>query len=143
MPTVAKQLGQAPHLSPLLRRLRKMGLAEPEDLRRLAVARGCTHYRRPDDINPLVDPGSAQVSNLELAIAMVTAAQSFDPVLVRCAAQLLSGEDRGGSDCQLSSARAGGAGIASYRQSGSRVGLGRHREMASSSFASSRYGGNS
>ena len=93
MPTVAEQIGQTPHLSPLLRRLRHCGLAEPEDLRRLAVARGCWHYRRPnDDLHPPTDPGRKSVSNLELAMGMLTAAQRFDPVLVRCAAQLLSGD---------------------------------------------------
>lgn len=93
MKTVAEQLGQTPHLSPLLRRLRRLGLKDPYDLLRLAVARGCTHYRCSDDSDPPIDPGYAQVSNLDLAIAMVTAAQSFDPVLVRCAAQLLSGNN--------------------------------------------------
>jgi hypothetical protein len=93
MPTIAEQIGQTPHLSPLLRRLRSAGLAEPDDLRRLAVARGCWHYRRPDDdVRPPFDPGPEIVSDLELAMGMLTAAQSFDPVLVRCAAQLLSGE---------------------------------------------------
>ena len=86
MPTIAEQIGQTPHLSPLLRRLRSAGLAEPDDLRRLAVARGCWHYRRPDDdVRPPSDPGPEIVSNLELAMGMLTAAQSFDPVLVRCA----------------------------------------------------------
>ena len=93
MRTVAEQLGQTPHLSPLLRKLRAVGLVAPDDLRRLAVARGCGHYQRPDDQDRPLDPRTAQVPNLELAIAMVTAAQSFDPVLVRCAAQLLSGDD--------------------------------------------------
>jgi hypothetical protein len=93
MPTIAEQIGQTPHLSPLLRRLRRAGLAEPEDLRRLAVARGCRHYRRPDDdLHPMGDPGRENVSDLELAMGMLTAAQRFDPGLVRCAAQLLSGD---------------------------------------------------
>lgn len=93
MKTLAEQIGQTPHLSPLLRKLRKVGLIFPDDLRRLAVARGCDHYRQSDDLSKSFDSGSEQISNLELAIAMVTAAQDFDPVLVRCAAQLLSGED--------------------------------------------------
>ena len=93
MKTVAEQIGGTPHLSPLLRRLRGIGLTEPDDLRRVAVARGCWHYRQPDD-----DLGTERsnhcwesVSDLELAMGMLTAAQRFDPVLIRCAAQLLSG----------------------------------------------------
>jgi hypothetical protein len=93
MQTVAEQLGQTPHLSPLLRKLRGVGLVVPDDLRRLAVARGCSHYQQPGDLEKTPDPRTEQVSNVELAIAMVTAAQSFDPILVRCAAQLLSGSD--------------------------------------------------
>jgi hypothetical protein len=93
MKTVAEQLGQTPHLSPLLRKLRAVGLVAPDDLRRLAVARGCSHYRQTDDQSRSFDPRVEQISNLELAIAMVTAAQSFDPVLVRCASQLLSGNN--------------------------------------------------
>ena len=94
MKTVAEQVGQTPHLSPLLRRLRSLGLTEPEDLRRLAVVRGCKHYRRPgDDLRPPLDPGPERVSDLELAMGMLTAAQGFDPVLVRCAAQLLGGDE--------------------------------------------------
>jgi hypothetical protein len=90
--TVAEQIGQTPHISPLLRRLRKVGLTDPDDLRRLAVARGCWHYRRPDDDlgKECQNPGWQSVSDLELAMGMLTAAQRFDPVLVRCAAQLLS-----------------------------------------------------
>lgn len=92
MKTVAEQLGQTPHLSPLLRKLRKLGLTGPGELQRLAVARGCAHYRSADEGSFPADPGPAVVSDLELAVAMVSGAQEFDPTLVRCAAQLLSGE---------------------------------------------------
>lgn len=93
MKTVAEQLGQTPHLSPLLRKLRTVGLVTPDDLLHLAVARGCSHYQQPDDQGRLLGSRTSRISNLELALAMVTAAQSFDPMLVRCAAQLLSGVD--------------------------------------------------
>lgn len=93
MPTVAEQIGQTPHLSPLLRRLRRAGLTNADDMRRLAVARGCAHYRHPDDDlhgSPTVD--RAVVSDVELAFGMLTAAQQFNLLHVRCAAQLLSTE---------------------------------------------------
>jgi hypothetical protein len=91
--TVAEQIGQTPHLSPLLRRLRRLGFTQPDDLRRLAVFRGCQHYRRPgDDNDPPRDPGTHVVSNEELVIALVSGAQQFDPIFIRCAAQLASGE---------------------------------------------------
>jgi hypothetical protein len=92
MKTVAEQLGQTPHVSPLLRRLRKLGLSDPQYFRCLAVARGCDHYRSADDVSYPADPGPAVISDLELVVAMVSGAQEFDPTLVRCAAQLLSGD---------------------------------------------------
>lgn len=92
MKTVAEQLGQTPHLSPLLRRLRRQGLSDPDQLRRLAVVRGCAHYRNIDDSSYPPDPGQEVVSDAELAVAMVSGAQEFDPLLIRCAAQLLSGD---------------------------------------------------
>ena len=92
MKTIAEQLGQTPHPSPLLRRLRKQGLSNPEQLRRLAVVRGCAHYRNVDDRSDPTDPGQEVVSDGELAVAMVSGVQEFDPLLIRCAAQLLSGD---------------------------------------------------
>lgn len=91
MKTVAEQIGQTPHVSPLLRRLRRLGLKTAGDLRRLAVARGCWHYRRPDDETaapPAVSP--EVVSDAELAIGLLSASQEFDSTHVRCAAQLMS-----------------------------------------------------
>jgi hypothetical protein len=90
--TIAVQLGQTPHLSPLLRRLRRQGFSDPDQLRRLAVVRGCAHYRNIDDSSYPPDPGQEVVSDAELAVAMVSGAQEFDPLLIRCAAQLLSGD---------------------------------------------------
>lgn len=92
MKSLAEHLGQTPHRSPLLRRLRQKGLVAPDDLRRLAVARGCGHYRRSgDEVNAAPSQnGWVTVTNLELAMGMLSAAQDFDPTLIRCAAQLLS-----------------------------------------------------
>lgn len=93
MKSIAEQIGETPHLSPLLRRLRQLGFANPDDLRRLAVKRGRQHYRRPDDdLAAVVDPGLGILSNVELAVALVSGAQQFDPVIIRCAAQILSGD---------------------------------------------------
>lgn len=88
--TLAEHLGSTPHLSPLLHKARRLGLSAPEDLLWLAVHRGCTHYTPPDyDADRVCEPGRARLSDLELAIALCSAAQQYDPVLVRCAAQLL------------------------------------------------------
>jgi len=94
MSTIAKQLGQTPHVSPLLRKVRRLGLAEPEDLRRLAVKRGCSHYGQPDDnLGDVREPGREQFPDIELAFAMLSAEQSFNTRRIRTAVQLLSGVD--------------------------------------------------
>jgi hypothetical protein len=55
------------------------------------VVRGCAHYRDIEDSSCPTDSGQEVVSDAELAVAMVSGAQEFDPLLIRCAAQLLSG----------------------------------------------------
>lgn len=80
------------HLSPLLRKVRRLGFARPEDLLGLAAARGCHHYAPSDiDVRAVRDPGTQALSDEELGIAMISAAQENDPRLIRCAAQLVSG----------------------------------------------------
>jgi len=89
--TLAERLGSTPHLSPLLRKMRRLGFGDPDALLRLAVRRGCAHYAPPDYHPAQVrDPGTDRLSNLDLAVALCSAAQEYDPRLVRCAAQLLS-----------------------------------------------------
>jgi hypothetical protein len=91
--TLAEHLGSTPHLSPLLRKARRLGLSTPEDLLWLAVHRGCTHYMPPDyDADRVREPGRGRLSDLELAIALCSGAQQYNPVLVRCAAQLLGAD---------------------------------------------------
>ena len=94
MKTMAESLGNTTHLSPLLRKTRRLGLEDPAALLRLAVRRGCRHYTPGDyDEASVFDPGNDRLSDAELAIALISGAQTYDPQLVRCAAQLLGGPD--------------------------------------------------
>jgi hypothetical protein len=94
MGTIAQSLGETVHLSPLLRKAARLGLPTAGDLLRLAVFRGCSHYTPPDyDGSTVCEPGRDQWSNLELAVALLSAAQVYDPHLIRCAAQLLGSPD--------------------------------------------------
>jgi len=89
---IAHTLGRTAHLSPLLRKARHLGFVDGEALLHLAAARGCHHYTPVDPYpTPVQDPGDKQLSDAELAIAMISAAQKNDPRLIRCAAQLISG----------------------------------------------------
>jgi hypothetical protein len=91
MPTGANTYGGTAHLSPLLRKVEKLGFRTPNALLRLAVRRGCTHYALTEDAHdPPADPGLAALSNIELGMAMISGAQDFRPQLMRCAAQLFS-----------------------------------------------------
>jgi len=92
MVLIAHSLGGTAHLSPLLRKVRKLGLRTPDALLRLAVVRGCHHYA-PADFDHIAEAATAPSHDLlgheELAVAMISAAQEQDPRLIRCAAQLL------------------------------------------------------
>ncbi|MEX2608220.1 MAG: hypothetical protein WD708_12830 [Kiritimatiellia bacterium] len=90
MNTLGKALRETSHLSPLQRKLDRLGLKDSENWIQLGIHRGCGHYRRK---GPMVkDPGTDTLSNLELAVALLLNGNIYDPVNIRVAAQLLSGE---------------------------------------------------
>lgn len=86
-PTLAEKLGIAPHVSPLLKKARRLGLGSSE-LQTLAVQRGCIHYRTGEEpTEPLV--GEDQFSNEELAVALLNVALPYDFRGFRCGAAVL------------------------------------------------------
>jgi hypothetical protein len=86
-PTLAQKLGTTAHLSPLLRKVRRLGLEAPQ-LRQLAVQRGCRHYETGDEpAEPLAD--QAQLSNEELAVALLLPGWPYEPHNLRCGAAML------------------------------------------------------
>lgn len=87
MATLAKELGEIPHCSVLLRKARTAGLHSPSDFIRLAVARGCRHYA-PAFPPMESDPGVASISNEELVALLLLGSNEFEPIAIRCAAQL-------------------------------------------------------
>jgi hypothetical protein len=94
-PTLARKLGDVTHVSPLLRKVRELsGCAEDqvgEWLLKCAVERGATHYRR--DFSPELPPDNLALTNEELGVALCLAHHTFNPMLIRAAAQLLSARD--------------------------------------------------
>jgi len=88
MITLARKLGTTEHLSPLMRKARKLGLASPGDLQALAVRRGCDYYRGSGA------PSAAEVSperfsDEELALALLHPSQPWDPQTLRLGAAML------------------------------------------------------
>jgi len=89
MKTLNQMLGMTYHLSPLRRKLIRLGLADFKEWQTLAVQRGCTHY--PTVSAPVDDPGFEILSNEELGLVLLLGELPYDPQAIRIAAQLLSG----------------------------------------------------
>lgn len=88
--TLAAKLGTTTHLSPLLHKARRLGIG-PRELEILAVQRGCRHYSDGSEPEqPLTS--EEQLSNEELAIALLSTALRYDPHSIRCGAAMLSAE---------------------------------------------------
>jgi hypothetical protein len=78
--------------SPLLEKVRRLGLLLPLDLERLAVMRGCDYYGR--DLGPRLPPlEEVPLSNTELAIALIVPSLSPAAREIRLAAALLGSLD--------------------------------------------------
>jgi hypothetical protein len=87
---LAHILGTTPHVSPLLRKARRLGYAQADDLVDLAVARGCRHYAASGHAAvDFRDCGRDCFTNEELGIALVSGSLEGDARHVRVAAQLL------------------------------------------------------
>jgi hypothetical protein len=86
--TLADKLGTTHHVSPLLMKLKRRGLASPRDVAGAAVARGCRHYQAYASARPTALP---DISDEELAIALLSPANPYDPMLIRIGGQMLSG----------------------------------------------------
>lgn len=86
--TLAQVLQQTAPVSLLARKAARLGVASLDAQRSLAVARGCRHYPSQAEFLPN-DPGLDQLPNDELAILLLSGSQTYDPMAIRCAAQLL------------------------------------------------------
>ena len=69
---------------------RQLGLACPEDLRRLAIERGCNYYSVAPGPNPL---GEVALTNAELAVALLSPKLAFEPWNIRIGAAIMSTSD--------------------------------------------------
>lgn len=71
----------------LQKKASRVGLNAVGDFVRLAVARGCRHYAPA--YPPLQnDPGFGIISNEELVALLLLGANEFEPIAIRCAAQM-------------------------------------------------------
>lgn len=91
-PTLATKLGMTTHLSPLLRKARRLGMGEARDLERLAIQRGCDYYHGEEPLSP-TGASRKEFSNAEVAIALLNPALRCHPQTLRLGAAMLSAED--------------------------------------------------
>lgn len=90
MKSLGNALAETQHISPLSRKMKRLGFPSPDHLIQLAIHRGCTHYRRPGPT--IQDPGTSQISNAELIAALLLSQNPYNPDLIRIAGQLLGAE---------------------------------------------------
>lgn len=89
--TLARRLGEVPHVSGLGHRLAQASGAGGQLtawLLKAAVGRGATHFRR--DFDPALPPDSAAASDEEIGVALCLGGHPYDLDHLRAAAQLLS-----------------------------------------------------
>jgi hypothetical protein len=89
--TLARALGEVPHVSGLLRRLAQTsGAGEriADWLLKIAVERGADHYCR--EFDPSLPPDSPAITDEEIGVALCLGQHPYDLDRLRAAAQLLS-----------------------------------------------------
>jgi hypothetical protein len=89
-PTLTSKLGMTEHISPLMRKVEKLGL-DAESLETLALQRGCDYYSN-EKSRPYVPVDESVLSNVELAIALLHPSLRYDPQTIRLGAAMLGAE---------------------------------------------------
>lgn len=87
MPTLAQTLATTTPVSTLLRKARRLGLPDVNSLIALAAERGCSHYGTATTGSP-DHPSREQLADDELTILLLIGENPYEPMAVRCAAQL-------------------------------------------------------
>jgi hypothetical protein len=93
--TLAQALEITAPVSTLLRKGRRLGLRDLDDILGLTVQRGCKHYamvpdgKRSASTNPTPD----ELPNDQLTILLLVGEHPYQPLAIRCAAQLARSAD--------------------------------------------------
>ncbi len=98
--TPPSRLGTTAHLSPILVKARRLGFADAQDLERLAVSRGLRYYDGHGDSRIECNPSSTspqngadgELSNEELAIALLSPAAPYSQQRIRIGAAMLAAD---------------------------------------------------
>lgn len=92
MPTLAQTLSTTAPVSVLLRKARRLGLPDLPSLIALAAGRGCRHYSNGGE-GKTTTPSLEDLPNDELAILLIAGENPYDPIAIRCAAQIARAQD--------------------------------------------------
>ena len=87
MKSLAETLRTTTPVSALLRKGRRLGIRSVGDMIQLAAARGCRHYSTGKDRTDISVAPEA-LGNDELTILLLIGENPYDPMAIRCAAQL-------------------------------------------------------
>ncbi len=74
----------------LVEKAQQLGLVCPDDLRRLAIERGCNYYSVDLGPKPV---GEVALTNAELAVALLSPELAFEPWNIRIGAAIMSAPD--------------------------------------------------
>lgn len=87
MKTLAQTLASSTPVSVLLRKARRLGIDGVGPMIDLAVARGCRHYESGSQPHEKL-PAREELTDEELAILLMIGENPYEPMAIRCAAQL-------------------------------------------------------
>ena len=97
--SLAYRMGTSAHLSPLLRKVHRLGYTDARDLESLAIQRGLRYFGSlPKNEEPIAKhhsssmENSSSLSNEELAIALINPSTPYSLNRIRMAAALIAGE---------------------------------------------------
>lgn len=94
--TLAHRLGMTVHVSALLMKAGRLGFAAPEDLERLAIARGLRYYSNPSEVAMVREESAiyrvGDLSNEELAMALLSICLPYSQQRIRMGAAMLAAE---------------------------------------------------
>jgi hypothetical protein len=87
MITLAQTLASTTPVSVLLRKARRLGIKDVDAMIHLAAQRGCQHYQLDSQSSPSL-PTREEFTDTELTILLLVGENRYEPVAIRCAAQL-------------------------------------------------------
>jgi len=94
--TLANRMGTSTHISPLMHKAKRLGVASPDDLEEIAIARGLRYFGQASGFgngNTMDALNPENFTNGELAIALMSPSLPYSLTRLRMAGAMLGAED--------------------------------------------------